>query len=309
MPDISLSRKLRAYFFLIRPLNTVMAGFGIFVGAYSCIGTLENTEYLFYTNLIPILIAGVACSLITAGGYVINDYYDYEIDLINMPHRSLPSGAISLKEAKYLAFILFITGFLTSFFIRQVEPFPFDPLAVFFAFIGVICVYAYSSDLKRMGIVGNITVSSMTAIPFLYGGAVVQNYGMMWVPFIFAFSISMGREIIKDIEDVEGDEVGGMKSLPMRIGLKKAALISHLWLVLLIILIPSVFLLKLYYSWGFLLFGTIITVIFLYIIFHTNPFAYKDEEIVEHCTLAKRLLKSCMFLGIIAFVLAPITPV
>ncbi|MFW9996913.1 MAG: geranylgeranylglycerol-phosphate geranylgeranyltransferase [Candidatus Odinarchaeota archaeon] len=306
---MSLSKKLKAHFTILRPFNSVMAGLGVFVGAMSCIGTVDNVYELFIENFIALVIAGIACALITAGGYVINDYYDRDIDVVNQPQRSIPSGAMSPKEAWFYSIGLFLAGLIIAFFIRNVDPFPFDPFAVFLAFIGVIVVYAYSSDLKRMGIIGNISVSSLTAVPFLYGGVVVQSGERMWVPFFFAFTISMGREIIKDVEDIEGDTIGGMRSLPMRIGVKKATIVGLAWLLILLLLIPIPFLIQWYFSVSYLVFVTIIGLIQIFIIYYLNPIKFSESEIIAHSTLCKRLLKTCMFMGIFAFVLTPFTSI
>ncbi|MHA2295013.1 MAG: geranylgeranylglycerol-phosphate geranylgeranyltransferase [Candidatus Hodarchaeales archaeon] len=302
--------QLKAYFSITRPFNSVMAGLGVMVCAISSVGIDEDVADLFVQNFIALLVAGIACAFITAGGYVINDFFDHEIDLVNQPQRSIPSGAMSPAEARTYAYILFLTGIIVSFFIREVDPLPFDLLAVFLAILGVIGVYAYSYTLKKTGFVGNVTVSAWTAIPFLYGGVVVQNYAKMWIPVIFVFTISMGREIIKDIEDIKGDTVGGMLSLPMRIGVKKATLVALTWLVVLLVLIPvPFFLVKWYYSISYLIFVGIIVVILVFIMYYLNVFTNGEKEIIEHSTTCKRLLKTCMFLGIFAFILTPVTPI
>ncbi|MHA2297224.1 MAG: geranylgeranylglycerol-phosphate geranylgeranyltransferase [Candidatus Hodarchaeales archaeon] len=309
MSAIPFKKKIKAYFSILRPFNSVLAGLGAIVCAISSIGTDPDVANLFADNFIPLIIAGIACGFITAGGYVINDYFDYEIDKVNQPQRSIPSGAMSQNEAKIYAYVLFLLGFIIAFFIRPVPPLPFDPLAVFLAFIGIVGVYAYSYKLKKTGFVGNITVSSWTALPFLYGGVVVQNYIKMWVPIVFVFTLSVGREIIKDVEDMEGDAVGGMRSLPMRIGVNKATIIALAWLLALLLLTPIPFIIKWYFSFAYLICIGLIGIMVVFILYYLNTFTFSEKEIIAHSTLCKRLLKSCMFLGVIAFVLTPLTSI
>ena len=105
-----MSKIVKGLFWISRPQNSLFSGLSVLIGAIASIsGPLEPDAFF------QILKGCLTTFLLSAGGYVINDIYDYDIDKINMPHRALPSGDISIKQAKAYSLILFITGVSVAF--------------------------------------------------------------------------------------------------------------------------------------------------------------------------------------------------
>ncbi|MCS6823597.1 MAG: geranylgeranylglycerol-phosphate geranylgeranyltransferase [Cytophagaceae bacterium] len=195
--------------------------------------------YLFdYEHLWSSMISDTTFFLITfstlftaAAGYVINDYYDVKIDLINKPSRVIIGKVFSRRFALLLNFFLnlFACGcaLLVSF--------------RFFTFVSA-CIYLmwfYSNHLKRTAFIGNLAISTLTSCVLLVMMLHYQTNHYAAVCFMTpAFFISLIREIVKDMEDIEGDREHGCKTLPILIGEKKTKKILYT-LVLLQLLVSS----------------------------------------------------------------------
>ncbi len=196
---------LKGYFILIRPVNILIGALTVFVGAFIT-GTIQPLE--------KVLLACVSGSLIMAGGNVINDYFDVEIDRVNKPFRPLPSNTVRVSSALGFAIILFALGVFLSIFICV--------SAIFVAAITSIGLFFYSAKLKQTVFWGNITVSLFSALAFIYGGIAVGRWAGVLIPAGFAFLFHLGREIIKDIEDQSADKTVSAQTLPLKFGTRAA---------------------------------------------------------------------------------------
>lgn len=206
--------RLRGYLRLMRPINCVMMGIAVIVGAM-----LSNPEGInpAWTSLVYGFITGFA---LTAASMTINDYYDRKIDAINEPKRPIPTGLIKPQEALGFALILTAIGFLASFLTKPVYPLCFAT-----AVIAWIVFVVYTTVGKRSGLPGNFLVSACVAIPFIYGSIAMTSEVKMNVllsALMVFFSIT-GREITKGIVDVEGDKTQNVKTLAVRYGNENAA--------------------------------------------------------------------------------------
>ena len=196
---------MKGFIFLSRPVNVIIAMASIFLAAYIS-GGIEVW--------LPVTIACLSGGTITAGANAINDYFDLDIDRINKPDRPIPAGIISLKSAWNFSVICFFLGISSSLFINR------------YAF--AICLsislllYFYSSKLKQTVLFGNFAVSISTGFAFVYGGIASGHVKNAIIPAIFAFLMHLGREIIKDMEDVEGDRINNATTLPVKHGLLPA---------------------------------------------------------------------------------------
>ncbi len=201
-----LLKKLLAVYKIIRPLNFVITVMSVIVA------------YMISRkggNLRPeIILAALSGGLAGAGGNVINDYYDLEIDKINRPDRILPSGQITLRGA-FILYIFLVLLSLDLAFWAGVE-------ALIFVLFSTVIIFIYSYKLKRVPLAGNFTVSFMTGMAFIYGGLLADNIGGGIIPAIFALLINFVREVVKDIEDIEGDRKIGIVTFPIIAGSKKA---------------------------------------------------------------------------------------
>ncbi|RLE50505.1 MAG: hypothetical protein DRJ31_00870 [Candidatus Methanomethylicota archaeon] len=194
---------------LLRPVNCLMMGLAVAVGEFIALGAMPP--------LSPLLLGIATAFSLTASSMVINDYYDVEVDRINAPTRPLPSGVVSLKEAKALAIALAFIGLLAAYMISTE--------ALLIAIAAYAISASYSSKGKKTGFLGNVMVASCVAVPFIFGSvAVVKAITTLIAIFaLLSFLASIGREVTKGIVDVEGDSSKGIKTVAVLKGRKAAA--------------------------------------------------------------------------------------
>ena len=181
-----------------------------------------------------VLLACLSAGLITGAANAVNDYFDVDIDRVNKPYRPIPSGAVSCRVALFYSLVLFGLGVLLSVFIGTA--------AFLIALSASLLLVAYSAWLKRTVLWGNLTVSVLGGLAFIYGGVAVGRLRLALIPAVFAFFFHLGREILKDIEDVAGDRAGRANTFPIRFGLNPARLlITAVFAVLILLtLVPYV---------------------------------------------------------------------
>ncbi len=212
--------KLLAYLEMVRPHNVVAAVLCVVLGILASSKAVERA-----LDLADTAVASAVVALVSAGGYVINDYFDYGVDLVNKPHRPIPSGRVGLREALYSSLVLGVVGVALSAW--------FGPLSLAYVLMNALLVYGYSAKIKEWGIVGNVVVSLEGCAAILYGSLVVYvrtgELGALSAaatPTAIAFALLLGREIVKTIEDYYADSVRGVRSLPRTIGLRRSAVVA-----------------------------------------------------------------------------------
>jgi geranylgeranylglycerol-phosphate geranylgeranyltransferase len=193
------------YIQIIRPLNVIITISVIIVAA---IISIDGS----YSKL-NIFMAAITGGFTAASGNIINDYFDIEIDKINRPERPLPSKKISIRSA--------LNFYLTLVFLSVVISFQINFEAFLIVVITQTILFLYSFKLKNIVLIGNITVSFLAGFAFIFGGIAVDNYIYAIIPAVFAFLITLIRELIKDIEDIPGDDKLGIKTLPIKFGVHK----------------------------------------------------------------------------------------
>lgn len=199
-----------AFIRITRPHNAVVAGLTALIGYLIATGTLTP----------PSLLLAVVVALITAGGNVINDVFDVEIDRINRPDRPIPAGEISLAGAKAYTVTLFAGGLA----LVTLTP----PLCFAIALANTVVLMAYAVRLKKTPVFGNVAVAYLTASVFLFGGAfagiegLVRNLSLAAITFL----ATVARELLKDAEDVDGDTAGGARTLPMIVGVRRTGIFA-----------------------------------------------------------------------------------
>jgi 4-hydroxybenzoate polyprenyltransferase len=210
-----------------------------------------------------------ATVFITAGGYVINDYFDIKTDLINKG-KVIVGTKIPRRKAMMWHSIFNIAGVAAGFYISFKSGY-FWLGTLFLVVSGLL--YFYSASYKRQFLIGNIIVALLTAMvpmlvvfyewPALYKYYIINavslphmNFIIYWVGgfALFAFLTNLTREIIKDIEDFEGDIAYGRNTVPVIIGVLSAKIVSICLIIITIIL--------LYLTWNFFI-SDIITLIYL----------------------------------------------
>jgi 4-hydroxybenzoate polyprenyltransferase len=219
------------YLKLIRYQNLLLLAFMQLIFRY---GFLKFQEIPLALNHFQFGLLVLATLLIAAAGYIINDILDQETDYDNRPGNVIVGKSISEKTAYNLYFILNVLGVGIGFYLSNVIQKP--------SFTGAFIIvsatlYMYATSLKQMLLVGNIIVALLLSfsvliiglfdlLPATYG----ENQQVMGTMFemlihyaVFAFLINLIREIVKDMEDVEGDYNQGMSTLPIAIGTHKTA--------------------------------------------------------------------------------------
>ena len=229
--------KVGGYLRLMRPVNCLMMGIAVIVGA-----TLASPHDLgiSWLNLVYGFVTGFA---LTGASIAINDYYDREIDAVNEPNRPIPSGLIKPREALAFAVILTAIGFAAACLTNI--------LCFAVAIFAWVIFTTYTTIGKRSGLPGNFLVSICVAVPFIYGSATIANKAELNV-LIFAsmaFLSNTGREITKGITDIKGDGMQNVKTLAVRYGQKNAAIVATIFYLLAVLLSPIPWLLKLVSFW------------------------------------------------------------
>ncbi len=223
-----------AYFWITRPLNVLLTFISVWLAAFI-------SPNFAVTPLVGL--AALSAAFILAGANVINDIYDFEIDRVNRPTRPLASGALSIRQTWRWFAILYMAGLLTA-------------LAAGVWFFCIAAVIAglliwYSTHLKRTVLIGNILVSFAAGLTFIFGALAVYDWQAGLVPAVFAFFFHLGREVIKDMQDLEGDLQNNAVTFSGKFGLKAAVLLVNILfgLLLLLTLMPYIFSI---YSAGYL---------------------------------------------------------
>jgi len=252
----------------------------------------------------------LATTLIAASGNIINDIYDVVIDAINKPSKVIIDRKITEKNAYNLFIILNIIGVSIGFYLsNQIGRPMFSAL-----FIGISALlYLYATQLKSILLVGNIVISILVALSLIIIGlfdllpAIKSiNQEEQFIAFriildyaLFAFFINLIREIIKDIQDVDGDKNGGMNTLPVVLGRKRTSYIAFgLGIVALFGIV--------YYIYMHLYHIQIMVLYFLICI--VAPLLYFcvkvwDAKTKNEYAFLSKLLKFIMFLGMCSILL------
>lgn len=273
---------------LIRPLNSVMVGLGMIVG-----------EVIAYAGVPPIkhVILGFLVGFFASAGIMaLNDYFDAEIDKINAPRRPIPCGAISARGALMIGILGVGIAILLAFLQNL--------LAGIFATFTLILDIIYNAKLKRSGFLGNLIVSYSLAAPFIYGALALglKVNDLLLAIAIMAFLSNLGREVTKGIIDVEGDRVGGVKTIAVVFGIRSAQILGALF-VLAAVVISVV--LPLYYPVNPIYYAVIPTtdVILLY----ATAIVLKTTD-RERLRKAKDLMRLGMLIAMIIFIIMSLVP-
>jgi len=201
---------------LARPGNALAAGALTAIGAYVAGGAADAPA--------AVVTAAVATVLATAAGMAINDYVDRSVDRVNRPDRAIPRGAVTPREA-----LAFGAG---CFVLAVVLVLTLPPLAVAIAVVNLVALVTYTPWFKGRPAAGNALVAYLGGSTFLFGGAAVGDVGAAAVLFVLAALATFAREVVKDVEDLVGDEAAGLRTLPVVWGDRRA-----LWLAAVVLVV------------------------------------------------------------------------
>ena len=272
-------------------------------------GYLEQIQIplsLFYWQYTLLILSTV---LIAAGGYVIKAIFDQESYQINNDTKVLIGTYISESAAYNLYAGLTITGVGCGFILAN--SIDHSNFAILFVLLATL-LYFYASSLKQIALLGNLLIASILAFSIIIIGifdifpnTFEINQQQMSVAFSilldyakFAFMINLVREIIKDIQDIEGDKNQKMKTLPLVIGINKSNKLAFV-----LLLLPLVYLF--YYSYNYLFENNLFIGMIYILVFVIAPMLVGliqiwNAKVKEDYTNCSKLLKWIIFFGILS---------
>ncbi|MEK7398657.1 MAG: UbiA family prenyltransferase [Candidatus Poribacteria bacterium] len=273
---------LFAYIRLIRPLNGLIAFISVILGALLSSGGINP--------IARVLVASFVSALLLSAGNAFNDYCDVESDRVNKPSRPIPSGQIKRQSALKFSVLLFIIGVVLAIFVNWI--------GFLIALIVSLLLVLYATKLRTIPLLANSTVGFLTGLTFIYGGLAVESAKGAVIPGIFAFLFTVAREVVKDIQDVKGDQSAGMSSLAIDWGTKKAVYISLIFFALLIIVSPIPYIIG-YYSLYYLIcavLGVDAVLVYCVVSLLRNPSEANSARIAS-------IMKFDIFVGLVAIYL------
>lgn len=269
---------MNPYLEIIRPLNALMAVVAILL----MIIITGNFNYIALGAMIVVF-------LVTGAGNAINDYFDYAIDAINRPDRPIPSGRILRKTAGIYSMFLFVGGVIIAFILNFV-------LGVI-AFLSSLLMIYYAHSLKRKCLIGNISISFLTGLCFVFGGIAVQSIFLSIMLGLYAFMMTMAREIVKDMEDVQGDKEVGARTLPLTYGLGISSKLAIFFILVSSLTSPLLYFIGLF-TIAYIPILLVAIVLFLY-----GAYSLHRNQTPETSKTVSRIIKTGMAIVFLAFAL------
>ena len=285
-----MNELMSAYIKILRPDEALMMALPVVIIA---IVGHDFTVSVFLGTLLVYLMAGA--------GNVINDVFDYKIDAVNKPDRPIPSGRISLKNARLYAGTLYIISAILSLIISYL-------INNYLFFVIIICsaviIYAYSRYFKALPLIKNIVVGGMIGFCFVVGGFILLCNTKDWAIFkvsvyigLLAAVANVAREIVKDMEDVHGDQLGGARTFPVVYGKKASSIISILLLAVTVAVHIYLYTFGIF-NIAYIIILVIAVVLYLYAV--CAMFASKFEPAEAACTKMIKFLKIAMAFSLLA---------
>ncbi|ATL49501.1 ubiquinone biosynthesis protein UbiA [Chitinophaga caeni] len=302
-----------AFFRLTRYPNLIYIALTQFLLQYCVIAPVLHNEGVEPSlTVMQFMLLCLSTVLIAAAGYIINDYFDINIDLVNKPDKMVVEKIISRRWAMAWHTILNMSGVSLGFLVAmQVGQF-------YLGFTQVICsllLWFYSTSFKRQVLIGNIVISVLTALAVVVVGfyekqiyhsfeAIMSKEGRTLIKIIgvyalFAFIISMLREVVKDLEDMIGDSKDGCRTIPIVWGVLPAKKLCYtlLWALQLLVLAIEIkiFTLGWYFAILFLFASVQVPAFYIYL-------NLKKAHLPPHYHKVSSLVKIVMLTGILSMV-------
>jgi len=308
-----LLKKVAAFFKLIRYKNL------FFIVLAQCLLQFCIIQPLYYeVNLLPAIdglhfvLIVIASISIAAAGNVINDYFDINIDLINKPNKLVVNKIISRRWVIFWHLVLNLVGLVCTMYVSL----KIKMSSLFIAnTVCVLLLFIYSASLKKKLLWGNILVSLLTAwvlmiliIPeynFFTKQSIEQsaaNEKMLRLGILYAgfsFIISLVREVIKDVEDFEGDVKYGCKTMPIVWGINASKIFAGIFIIILAIILLLIQIYVVRFGWWVSISYCIIFVITpLFIVFKKLLIAQNKDDFGK----LSNYIKLIMLTGILSMI-------
>lgn len=274
----------------------------VYLGGHPGYEGIKLSQSLFF-----LLVFASVC--IAGAGYIINDYFDINIDQVNKSDRVIVGKFIKRRAAILLHATISFVGLMLSMYVGYKLRNLFIPL---FNFLAIMILLVYSSTFKKRLLIGNILISLLTAWVILVLTLAeyrfrISAHDIVWqrllkLSFIyagFAFIISLVREVIKDMEDMEGDMKYGCTTMPIVWGIPVAKVFTGVWIVVLTGILVALQIYVVQFGWWFsILYSTVAIIIPLIWVLRK---LYQANTSAEFHKLSN-VVKLIMLAGIISMV-------
>ncbi|WP_339707061.1 geranylgeranylglycerol-phosphate geranylgeranyltransferase [uncultured Kriegella sp.] len=279
--------KLLSLFSVVRGYNILMIVAAQYLASiYILAPDLPLREVVFDFNLFAIVLAS---ALVIAGGYIINNFYDAEKDLINKPTKSMLDRLVSQRFKLSTYFVLnFLAVFAASYVSFR---------AVLFFSIYIFGIWLYSHKLKRIAFIGNVVSAILAIAPFFAVFVHYKNFAtVIFVHAMFLFLLILVREMIKDLENIAGDLAQNYKTIPVLYGVRFSK--RCISVLILLTLLPSLLLIN-YFDVGYM-YLYFIGCIFLLVLFLIMLWKAKTKL---HYVGLHNILKLIIVVGVFSILL------
>ena len=306
-------QQIKGFFQLIRYPNLIFIALTQSLFYYRIIvpyfkNNVQSDQLLQETDFFLLLVASV---LIAAAGYIINDYFDIQIDNVNKPERLILGKLIKRRWAMLLHLVLSLAGlYLTAIVAMHLN----NLLLLGLNFLSVMMLLLYSSTFKKQLLIGNIIISVLTAwvvgVLFiteirlndtvymqLNQAALGSLYKVTLVYAGFAFIVSLIREVVKDMEDMEGDRRFGCETMPIKWGIPSTKVFVAVWIFVLVGLLAAIAFYAMLNSWSWPFYALSFAMIIQFCIMLKN--LYHAQLTADFASISKAL-KLLMLVGILS---------
>ncbi|MFC3880355.1 geranylgeranylglycerol-phosphate geranylgeranyltransferase [Algoriphagus namhaensis] len=275
------SLSLKGLFRISRPINLLIVALAQLMAAHFLVETNDLGLPVLQDYKLYILVLSTV--IITAAGYMINDYYDVKIDYVNRPHEVVVGKGIKRRVVIVLHSIFNFAGIGLGYLV--------SPRIALFNFFAAFLLWLYSNELKRRPFIGNLTVAFLTGLAIYLVAIYYRKSELLIFTYaVFAFYLNLIREIIKDIEDRPGDRKHGCRTLPIVFGFRRTKqvifIIAACFVISIVLISLSLNQPELFYYFG------VLAVFFIYFMLKI----YQGDR-KEHFTRLSLYAKLLMLVG------------
>lgn len=293
-----LSRRQKHLLLKFFGLFSVVRGYNILVvvvaqylaSVYIFAADKPVSSVIFDVNLLMLVLAS---SAVIASGYIVNSFYDSEKDLINRPQKTMLDRLVSQNTK--LAFY-FILNFVALIFASYVS----FRAVLFFAFY-ILGIWLYSHKFKRITFFGNLVSAVLTVTPFFVIFIYYGNFDLViFFHAMFLFLLLVIREIVKDLENLEGDFAQNYKTIPVKYGVHTSKIVITAFIIL--TTVPAVMLSTQYnlgYMYWYFCFSLVLLAVFLFLLWRSES---KHQFLWLH-----NLLKLLIVVGVFCIALIDVS--
>ena len=251
MAQAKLPFTIKALIKITRFWNLVIIAVAQLFTAYCLVGYFTVLDWKLY-------ILSISTTLIAAAGYIINDYYDVKIDLINKPERVVVGKSIRRRYALFFHWALSVLGVMLGFILNW----KIGAINIFSASL----LWWYSNFLKRQPFAGNFSIALLTGLSVYQVAVLFDPFNKLIIAYTcFSFFITLIREIVKDMEDWRGDNTFGCQTLPIVWGMRKTK--SFIYILIVVNLLGIVYLNNLFIGFELWMLSVFIFIPIAFLIF------------------------------------------